>query len=91
MDAIKFLKEYRRMCKIFQSCHDCPLGKENNNQEVFCEDFVEEYPEKAVEIVSDWSIENQKITNRKKFLQVFGITLGDAMIKPNWLDDEYKG
>lgn len=90
MDAIKFLKEQKRMCKYFETCADCPLGKENNTSEVFCDDFMLEFPEKTVKIVSDWSDNNQPITNGTKFLQVFGITIYDALATLNWTNDEYK-
>ena len=90
MDAVKCLKEWKRMCDNYDSCNKCPVGIEKNRRQMHCSDFRNNYEEEFVEIVSKWSIDNPSITNRKKFLEVFGITLGDAMIKPNWLDDEYK-
>lgn len=90
MDAIKFIKEYKRMCKNYQSCLDCPLAKENNGHEIYCTDFMTEFTEKTFEIVSKWSDNHHPITNRKKFLEVFGINFVDAILETNWLDDEYK-
>lgn len=90
MDAVKFLKETKRMCDSYKGCSECPIGKEKIASNIFCHDYKNKYPEKFVEKVSEWSRNNPQITNRKKFLEVFGITIGDAMLKPNWADNEYK-
>ena len=46
--------------------------------------------DKLIDFTEKWCDENPKITNRNKFFEVFGITIGDAFMKPNWESDEYK-
>lgn len=91
MDAVKFLKEWKRMCDYYGcSCNQCPVGKAKNEYDLLCWDFRDTYQEKFVDIVLDWSVNHIPITNREKFLEVFGVTIGDAAIIPNWGDKEFK-
>lgn len=56
MDAVKFLTEYKRMCKA-HGCMACPL---NNSMNYAC-DFRKHSDEeltKAVKIVENWNEEN---------------------------------
>ena len=48
MDAIKYLKEFDRMCKSQPNCKGCPFNHRNNGTEILCLDFLMLNPEKAV-------------------------------------------
>ena len=41
------------VCRI--KCEDCPLGITNNGMDVLCSEFETLYPEKAIEIIQEWS------------------------------------
>lgn len=64
MDAIEFFKEKNRMCEYFKqgSCSDCGLSIGNNKKNLYCNDFISNYPEKTVEIVEQWSKSHQQKT-----------------------------
>lgn len=54
MDAVKFLKERKRMCHFSgdTSCHGCPLYKERG---IFqCLQFQDLFPEQTVNIIEKW-------------------------------------
>ena len=55
MDAIKFLKEKKRMCTLNVGCLNCPIGIRNNKSGEPCRDFEKNHPEDAVAIVEKWS------------------------------------
>lgn len=72
MDAILFLKEKTRMtkdCAIW--CSDCPLQGFQNGKMVTCNELIAEHPEKAVEIVEEWSRENPVKTMMDDFFEKF--------------------
>ena len=54
MDAVKFVKEYLRMCKKVDECEDCPVYKTD-----FCavpaKERSQESAEEIVELVEEWS------------------------------------
>jgi len=81
MDAVMFLKEKERLCdwtrlictfKKPVNCRKCPLGNPGFDWED-CDRTMAEMPEKAVEIVEQWSKDHPQITNRQKFKEVFGL------------------
>lgn len=41
------------VCRI--KCEDCPLGITNNGMDVLCSEFETLYPEKAIEVIQEWS------------------------------------
>lgn len=67
MDAVKFLKEKKRMCISSgdDSCHGCPIYAERGI--LTCTQFQNIFPGQIVEIVEKWSKEHP----RKTFLQDF--------------------
>lgn len=87
MDAVKFLKEYRRICDEYDYCKDCPIRKENGYSILSCNEWVDCNPEKAVKVVEEWS-KAHSITNGEKFLEVFGIPPAPGY--GGWWDEEYK-
>lgn len=75
MDAIKYLKEKDRMCKVYRPkfsdpCGEfCPLYRE----ERYCTPSYERgHLEDVVAIVEQWSKEHPIKTNAMKFEEVFG-------------------
>lgn len=69
MDAVLFLKEWKRMCDDMSCCvGGCPINIEFADE---CGVAVRENPEKAVEIVEKWSRENPVKTMMDDFLEKF--------------------
>ena len=73
MDAVKFLKERKRICATHSvcKCKECPLNTKRNGMDKACEILLEENPEKYVEIVEKWSAEHPKKTRQSEFLKMF--------------------
>lgn len=91
-DFVTVTKEQYRMCNRFEHCSDCPLGKVQEPFEL-CRNWITKHPEDAERIIMKWSMENQIVTNRKKFEEVFGFNVA-TMFEINsgnvaWLEAEY--
>lgn len=77
MDAVKYLKEAKRMCDVIGDCRKCPInGLVNGLVAVIPCKLVEDNlelanPEKAVEIVEKWAAEHPKETRQSEFLKMF--------------------
>lgn len=70
MDAVKFLKEYERMCKSYgYDCGKCGIDKMRNGDG--CTSIIHAHPEEAVSIVEQWSAENPVKTRQSEFLKLF--------------------
>lgn len=57
------------ICKV--KCVKCPLGGFNNGVGECCTDFEMLYPEKAIEIVQQWSDEHPQKTYLTELLKIF--------------------
>lgn len=71
MDAVKFLKERKRMCHFSgdTSCHGCHLYKERG---IFrCSQFQDLFPEQTVDIVEKWVQEHPRKTRKDDFFEKF--------------------
>ena len=55
------------VCEI--SCEECPLSSMNNGEGIVCSDFETCYPEKAIEIVQEWSDAHPQRTYLSEFLK----------------------
>lgn len=67
MDAVKYLKERKRMCDSYNNmCDGCGFGKVPK-----CNRAEEDNTEKAVEIVEKWSAEHPIKTRQSEFLKMF--------------------
>ena len=67
MDAVKYLKERKRMCNSYNNmCDGCGFGKVPE-----CDHTEDDNPEKAVEIVEKWSAEHPVKTRQSEFLKLF--------------------
>lgn len=96
MDAVKFLKEKKRMCDRYYSndCKSCPLEPSPEcGGYASCEQFAEEDPDEVVFNVEEWSAEHPITTNAMKFEEVFGTLAPVAKMinsSPTWWDKEYE-
>ena len=76
--------EKKRMLKATEStvcrvgCAKCPLSAGNNNKGIYCTDFEVLYPEKAIQIVQQWSNAHPQKTYLSELLKIFpNIPLSD--------------
>ena len=70
MDAVKFLKEVKRMCSSID-CSDCPISPINNSTGLSCWAFSKSSPQTAVNIIEEWSQENPAKTRLQDFLEKY--------------------
>lgn len=70
MDAVKFVKEYLRMCGKFSCCDECPAFMTD-----FCTVDVEsqspESAEKVVRVVEEWSAAHPRKTRQTTLLEQY--------------------
>lgn len=70
MDAVKYLKEYERMCRSYgHDCNKCGIDKMRNGDG--CTSIINKYPEEAVAIVEKWSEQHPIKTRKSEFLKMF--------------------
>lgn len=70
MDAVKFVKEYLRMCGKFSDCEECPAFMTD-----FCTVNVEEQSQETagevVRVVEEWSAAHPRKTRQSVFLEQY--------------------
>ena len=85
MDAVKYLKERKRMCDSYNNrCDGCGFGDAPQ-----CNHTEDDNPEKAVAIVEKWSKDHPKKTRQSELLKMFPnaeIENGIAFACPKSLD-----
>lgn len=65
MDAVEFIRERNRMCRVFgKSCEGCPAVYENGWG---CDDDA--WDEKLVDTVEKWAAEHPRKTRQSVFLE----------------------
>lgn len=68
MDAVKFVREYLRMCAKVPNCEECPAFMTD-----FCtvnaEEQSPESAEKVVQIIEKWSVEHPQKTRQSVFME----------------------
>lgn len=68
MDAVKFVKEYLRMCAKFSCCEECPAFMTD-----FCSENADEQSpesaEKIVALIEEWSAAHPRKTRQSVFLE----------------------
>lgn len=77
--AVKFIKEYKRMCDSFESCVECPFSSSPK----ICLGLTRGVsdPEEIIKIVSDWAAKNperHEPTLKDKFLEAFPNAMLDS-------------
>ena len=68
MDAVKFIKEKKRMCNSYSKCVGCPVDCDTKTD---CEYYLTVNPEQYVKIVEKWSSEHPVKTRQSEFLKMF--------------------
>nr|DAH50916.1 MAG TPA: hypothetical protein [Caudoviricetes sp.] len=91
MDAVKFIKEAKRMCQSYEKCEACPAhtGGYDDCRIDAMNDIDEEI---AVDIVEKWAKERPRKTRSSEFLKHYpnAIKYGDVLyICPKKLDESY--
>lgn len=70
MDAVKFVKEYLRMCTKVDECEDCPVYKTD-----FCtvpaRERSQESAEEIVELVEEWAAAHPRKTRQTTLLEQY--------------------
>ena len=66
LDAFTFLKQKKRMCD--SGCEDCPIERGIGNDTIDCIRWIEKYPERAVELVSQWATMHPELTTWNEWL-----------------------
>lgn len=95
MDAVKYIKERRRMCEKYSTCGDCPLKEIREG--TTCGFAIKTHPEEAVAIVGKWSREHPLMTNGDKIMELaeYAAKLANEYtvslhFDRQWWDAEYK-
>ena len=98
MDAVKFTKQYKRLCDEYSACVGCPLKNYG--------DCIDAEPKELVKAVEEWSEEHPIITNGMKVLALIPSDVNNTTItrvypstkdyvkiyiEKSWWDAEYKG
>lgn len=70
-EKAKLIRDYTRMCdsKVGIGCDGCELNK--NKKHSSCKLFMMKEPEKAVEIIEEWSAEHPIKTRQSEFLEQY--------------------
>lgn len=68
MDALKFMKERRRMCDYYSRCFECPRADEPNCN---IEEMSNEELESFVNTVEQWSKEHPRRTRLQDFKEKY--------------------
>ena len=70
MDAVEFLKEWKRMCDNVTDCKNCPIGNQHIPQSRNdCALFSFYNADTSVKIVDYWSKEHPRKTRLQDFLE----------------------
>ena len=93
MDAVKFVKEYLRMCTKVDECEDCPVYKTD-----FCtvpaKERSQESAEEIVDLVEEWSAAHPRKTRQSVFLEQWPeVSIGDdgvLRLCPFLIDASYR-
>ena len=93
MDAVKFAREYGRMCTTpdipDRRCDDCPIGSKCDEE---CTIYMAKYPENTVRIVQKWAKEHPRRTYLSVLLDKFPngggkkMTIKEALEKQEPID-----
>ena len=78
MDAVRFLKEFYRMCGKYKDCTGCPVKSIRAEKQLSCYGFQHRFPIQVVNIVEKWSKEHPQKTRLDDFKEKF----------PNFIQNE---
>lgn len=69
MDAVKFIKEQKRMCNG-RPCANCPMFEMHQKMGTLgCNTWCMDHPEESVTVVEKWAEEHPRKTRQSVFLQ----------------------
>lgn len=69
MDAVKFIRERKRMCND-RPCADCPLFAVHQLGDLSaCKEWCMDHPEASVTVVEKWAEEHPRKTRQSVFLE----------------------
>ena len=91
MDAVKFIKERKRMCNG-RSCATCPLFAVHQLEYLpDCKEWCMDHPEASVTVVEKWAEEHPRKTRQSEFLKQWpnakmNQDTETVYILPCWLD-----
>lgn len=92
MDAVKFIEERKRLCKMYANCSGCPAN-DNGSRCKFNITMGDEGA-KQVELMEEWSAAHQRKTRQSVFLEQYPdaeIDSGGAIaICPTALSSAYR-
>lgn len=80
MAEFNYLREKRRMLDSlgrkgkdcgFTTCEKCPLSQNNNDVDLVCTSFENQYPEEATAVVRKWAEEHPRRTRKDVLLEKF--------------------
>jgi hypothetical protein len=78
MDAVKFIKERKRMCNG-RPCATCPLFAVHHLEYLpACNEWCMDHPEASVTVVEKWAEEHPRKTRQSEFLEQYPETTLDA-------------
>ena len=88
MDALKFLREQKRMCNSYKNCDGCPAWDDSCKLDPG--GYLECDADEKLKIVNEWSVSYPIKTRQSKFLEMFPnasvIANGTLGICPKSLD-----
>lgn len=83
MEFVKVMQAKKKMCEYYDdSCIDCPLDDAAPAEG--CDTYIEEYPEAAERIITEWTEKHKPITNAQKFEKIFGCILAESYEHPGY-------
>lgn len=93
MDAIKYMREFKRMCASYEICADCPNSEDKEGCTNPPEKYTDEAILKLVKTVKGWSAAHPVYTRvdalKKIFPDVPTNTFGALFICPTSLDKNF--
>lgn len=88
MDAVKFLKERKRMCEAYKGCTGCPMEGQ------LCGGYISVDAERVVGAVEEWSAAHPRKTRQSAFLEQYPQAeidqRGCLMLCPRRISVEYR-
>ena len=89
MDALKFMKESKRMCELCEWCKDCPVHESAIKKDLKCAQYKKAFLKEYIETVEKWSKEHPQKTYLIKFKEMFPNAplggIGYPLTKPCYL------
>lgn len=67
MDAVKFVEEHRRLCKMYCGCRECPAAREDGL--CMLSATIGAAPDEQVKFLEEWSAAHPLRTRQSVFLE----------------------